>query len=782
MRILFVSNLFPPCGRGGYEQWCEEVALALAARGHTMAVLTSNAGVTRGQRGPAAEGGSSTYPFAVHRLLHSQVEGGLAHTTLRLLREPRRFEAENLAHTQRVIDEFRPDAVMIWGMWNIDRSVPQRIEAQMGTRVAYYFCDYWPTLPSAYVQRFQEPARHAPMQHVKSLLGRYFLPRLGEADPLPLRLENPICVSRAVRDILVARGAAVEHARIVYGGTSVEQFDVARPPDTAGPSARGSEPLRLLYIGRLEPIKGVHTVVAAMQRLDSSVSLSILGAGDPDYTAALQATVAQAGMGDRVHFLGAAQRAEVPQVLAQHDVLLFPSEWDEPFARSVLEAMAAGLAVVGTTTGGTGEILVEGETGLTFAAGDAGQLGRADSTTRRRSWAAAAFSPVGSPDRSPILYTGAYGGRVGGGTPTRRKHACPNISVGERSLTMQPDTQRITITGGAGFIGSNLAHRLLAQGHQLTIFDNMSRSGGAQNIAWLQREFGADAFRLIKGELVDFAAVQHACEGAQRIYHLAGQVAVTTSVTNPRADFESNALGTFNVLEAARTVADNPIILYTSTNKVYGGMEDVKVVEGDTRYCYADYPYGIPETQTLDFHSPYGCSKGAGDQYVRDYHRIYGLRTVVARQSCIYGYRQFGIEDQGWVAWFIIAAIKGRPIRIYGNGKQVRDVLFIEDLLDAYEALVKRIDVSAGQIYNVGGGPDNTMSIWTEFGPRLEQLLGRPIPVAHGDWRPGDQPVYISDIRKVEREIGWRPRVSVEEGTRRLFEWIRDNEDLFAHL
>ncbi len=347
---------------------------------------------------------------------------------------------------------------------------------------------------------------------------------------------------------------------------------------------------------------------------------------------------------------------------------------------------------------------------------------------------------------------------------------------------MQPDTERITITGGAGFIGSNLAHRLLTQGHQLTIFDNLSRSGGGQNLAWLRREFGADAFNLVQGELTDFAAVQRACAGAQRIYHLAGQVAVTTSVTNPRADFESNAFGTFNVLEAARTVADNPIMLYASTNKVYGGMEDVKVVEDEARYCYADYPYGIPETQTLDFHSPYGCSKGAGDQYVRDYHRIYGLRTVVARQSCIYGYRQYGIEDQGWVAWFIIAAIKGRPIRIYGNGKQVRDVLFIEDLLDAYAALVKGIDVAAGQIYNIGGGPENTMSIWTEFGPRLEQLLGRPIPVTHGDWRPGDQPVYISDIRKAEREIGWRPRVTVAEGTRRLFEWIRDHAELFAHL
>ncbi len=342
--------------------------------------------------------------------------------------------------------------------------------------------------------------------------------------------------------------------------------------------------------------------------------------------------------------------------------------------------------------------------------------------------------------------------------------------------------RRITITGGAGFIGSNLVHRLLAQGQQVTIFDNLSRSGGVQNLAWLRAEHGEHAFDLVQGELADFAAVQRACTGAQRIYHLAGQVAVTTSVTNPRQDFESNALGTFNVLEAARLVGDNPILLYASTNKVYGGMEDIKVVEGNTRYCYADFPYGIPETQQLDFHSPYGCSKGAGDQYVRDYYRIYGLRTVVARQSCIYGYRQFGIEDQGWVAWFVIAALKGRPIRIYGNGKQVRDVLFIEDLLDAYGALVENIDTAAGQVYNIGGGPENTMSIWTEFGPQLERLLGRPIPVTHGDWRPGDQPVYVSDIRKAERELGWRPRVSVEEGVRRLFAWIRDHQDLFAHL
>lgn len=343
-------------------------------------------------------------------------------------------------------------------------------------------------------------------------------------------------------------------------------------------------------------------------------------------------------------------------------------------------------------------------------------------------------------------------------------------------------SQRILITGGAGFIGSNLAHRLLGEGHKVTIFDNLSRSGCDMNLTWLRETYGPDSFRLVKANLTDFDALRRAAEGSERIYHLAGQVAVTTSVKNPRQDFEDNALGTFNALEAARLVGNNPLFLYTSTNKVYGGMEEVKVVEEATRYSYADFPYGIPETQPLDFHSPYGCSKGTGDQYTRDYARIYGLRTVVVRQSCIYGYRQFGIEDQGWVAWFIIAALKERPINIYGNGKQVRDVLFIEDLLDAYETVVQKSELTVGQIYNVGGGPQNTLSIWLEFGPLLEELLGRPIPIRYGDWRPGDQPVYISDIRKAERELGWRPRVSVKEGVTRLFEWIRDNQELFHHL
>lgn len=343
-------------------------------------------------------------------------------------------------------------------------------------------------------------------------------------------------------------------------------------------------------------------------------------------------------------------------------------------------------------------------------------------------------------------------------------------------------TNKILVTGGAGFIGSNLVNRLINQGHEVTIFDNLSRSGCDTNLEWLRSTHGVDSFRLVTGQIADFDAIRRAVVDMDRIYHLAGQVAVTTSVKNPRQDFEDNALGTFNVLEAARLAENDPIIVYSSTNKVYGGMEDVAVIENENRYQYADFPYGIPETQPVDFHSPYGCSKGAGDQYVRDYARIYGLRTVVSRQSCIYGYRQFGVEDQGWVAWFTIAALKNRPISIYGNGKQVRDILFIDDLLDAYDALVDNAGKTAGKIYNIGGGSENVISIWADFGPMLESLVGHPIPVTYHDWRPGDQPIYVSDIRKARNEIGWSPKISVTDGIRRLFEWVRDNKGYFDHL
>ena len=333
------------------------------------------------------------------------------------------------------------------------------------------------------------------------------------------------------------------------------------------------------------------------------------------------------------------------------------------------------------------------------------------------------------------------------------------------------------ITGGAGFIGSNYVHRLLKRGEKVTIYDNLSRT--RRNIEWLKSEFGENAFEMVAGDVRDAQRITESAKGADVIVHLAGQVAVTTSVVDPRDDFESNALGTFNVLEAARLSGKNPIFIYASTNKVYGGMEDVALFEEPTRWRYRDLVNGCPETQPLDFHSPYGCSKGTGDQYVRDYSRIYGLPTVVYRQSCIYGTRQFGIEDQGWVAWFIIAAVTGKPITIYGDGKQVRDILFVDDLLDAYDLAVEKIEVAKGQVYNLGGGPQNVMSIWAEFQPRLEKLLGKSIPVARGDWRPGDQRVFYADIRKAEKELGWKPQVNVEMGVQKLFDWVMENKHLF---
>ncbi len=668
----------------------------------------------------------------------------------------------------------------------------------------------------------------------------------------------------------------------------------------------------------------------------------------------------------------------------------------------------------------------------------------------------------------------------------------------------------VLITGGAGFIGCNWAARLRRDGHTVTVLDNLSRKGTAANLAWLREQGAPGPLKFVQADVRDAAAVAEAAKGQNAIYHLAAQVAVTTSVINPREDFEINALGTFNVLEAARLAETQPVVVYASTNKVYGGMEDVRVSEEPTRYRYTDLPLGLPETQPLDFHSPYGCcysedtdiltrqrwkkfyeltaeddvltysleckaaeyqrptahfafpykgkmyvqnnrrlktcvtpnhkmlvawdcnhdglenprlieaqwiqgkpmayllaaevegghepehfvlpavkagkrkhdfparsipmcdwlrflgwyiseghcyenqktgnctvtlttfyrtdeaiavmravglspvvdkhhvtatsrqlyeyvktlgkshekhvpqcikelsrkylavllkslldgdgnaqskhswryttvsrrladdvqeiaikcgmassvtldrdsfyrvhigttrtaqcnlgedrsewidyagmvycvevpnsvvmvrqnghayfsgnSKGAGDQYVRDYARIYNLPTVVFRQSCIYGTRQFGVEDQGWLAHFVIATVKGRPLNIYGDGKQVRDMLWIDDLLDAYQIALTRPDKIAGKIFNIGGGPEFTLSIWTEVGPLLEALAGRKIETWRGAWRPGDQKVYISDIGKAEQELGWRPKVSPQEGVRRLWEWVSANAALF---
>ncbi len=335
------------------------------------------------------------------------------------------------------------------------------------------------------------------------------------------------------------------------------------------------------------------------------------------------------------------------------------------------------------------------------------------------------------------------------------------------------------VTGGAGFIGSNYVHRLLKRGEKVTIYDNLSRGGAPRNLEWLKGEFGEKAFDLIVADVRDAVRITEAASMSDVIVHLAGQVAVTTSVTNPRDDFESNALGTFNVMEAARLSGRNPIVIYASTNKVYGGMENVELFEEPTRWRYKDLVGGCPETQPLDFHSPYGCSKGTGDQYVRDYARIYNLPTVVFRQSCIYGPRQFGIEDQGWVAWFIIAAVLGRTMTIYGDGKQVRDILHVHDLNNAYDLAVEKIDMARGQVYNLGGGPANVMSIWAEFGPKLEAMLGKKLNPPRGDWRPGDQRVFYADVSKAKRELGWEPKISVDEGVRMLFDWVNANQNLF---
>ena len=340
---------------------------------------------------------------------------------------------------------------------------------------------------------------------------------------------------------------------------------------------------------------------------------------------------------------------------------------------------------------------------------------------------------------------------------------------------------KILITGGAGFIGCNTARRFMDKGHEVVVFDNLSRKGCQANLEWLHAH---GQFGFVEGDVRDgqhLVGVFSSSSAFDVVIHLAAQVAVTTSVSNPREDFDINALGTFNLLEAVRLSSTSPVLLYASTNKVYGRMEDVTVLETKNRYQYENYPLGITEERSLDFHSPYGCSKGAADQYVRDYARIYGLRTVVLRQSCIYGYRQFGIEDQGWVAWFIIASQLGKPITIYGNGKQVRDILFIDDLIDVYELVIQNIDKVSGQAFNIGGGPDNQMSL-LELLEQIKKLSGSYPENSFADWRPGDQPVFVSNIAKAKSLLGWRPKVNTTTGIEKLYGWVSDNLDLLAKM
>lgn len=333
---------------------------------------------------------------------------------------------------------------------------------------------------------------------------------------------------------------------------------------------------------------------------------------------------------------------------------------------------------------------------------------------------------------------------------------------------------KVLITGGAGFIGCNLAMYLASKGHSITIYDNLSRIGTKNNLNWLIDNIDNKLIDIVVDDVRNYQVLLKYTEDVELICHLAAQTAVTGSLVDPKNDFEVNALGSFNVLEAARHSNANPVLIYASTNKVYGTSPNFSISKQSNRYVYSNNHHGINERQNLDFHSPYGCSKGAADQYIIDYARIYGLKTVTLRQSCIYGIRQMGNEDQGWIAHFIISALQGNEITIYGDGCQVRDALYITDLLTLYDLITQRIDSIRGQVYNIGGGPDNTISL-LEFIIKLEDILNQKINFSFSDWRTGDQKVYISDIRRVKTDLDWHPTIGIDNGIRKLVSWIKDN-------
>lgn len=341
----------------------------------------------------------------------------------------------------------------------------------------------------------------------------------------------------------------------------------------------------------------------------------------------------------------------------------------------------------------------------------------------------------------------------------------------------------ILITGGAGFIGSNLAHRLLSAGHRVRLVDNLSRSGVERNLRWLIETHG-DLVDIEVPDVRNFSAIKQAVRDASQVFHFAAQVAVTSSLTDPIEDFDINARGTLNLLEAIRNTDNPPPVVFTSTNKVYGTLGDLQFTTSAMRYAPVDSfirERGIAENRPLDFHSPYGCSKGAADQYVTDYARTYGLPAVVFRMSCIYGPHQYGNEDQGWVAHFLIHSITGKPITIYGDGKQVRDILFIEDLVDAFLLAQQHMPQLSGHAFNIGGGPRNTISL-LELLDLIAELHGGEVSIDFESWRAADQRYYVADTSKFAAMTGWKPRVGVNEGVRRLYDWLMASGQYFPEV
>jgi CDP-paratose 2-epimerase len=338
------------------------------------------------------------------------------------------------------------------------------------------------------------------------------------------------------------------------------------------------------------------------------------------------------------------------------------------------------------------------------------------------------------------------------------------------------------ITGGCGFVGTNLADAVLGKGEDVVIIDNLSRLGARENLTWLRSRHGSD-WRFVAGDIRDAEAIARVVQDTRprALAHLAGQVATTRSLENPRSDFEINALGTLNVLEAVRLHSPSTILLYSSTNKVYGSLGHLRYEETATRYALTDHPHGLNEELPLDGRSPYGCSKLAADQYVRDYHRTYDIPTVVFRHSSMYGGRQFTTYDQGWIGWFCLKALEmmdpsAPAFTISGNGKQVRDVLYADDLVSAYLFAVGESEQTAGRIYNIGGGPANSLSLLELFA-LLEQSVGVAMRFRRLDWRPGDQKVFIADYRKAQRDLGWSPTVDPDAGIRSMVEWSRSLVD-----
>ena len=338
------------------------------------------------------------------------------------------------------------------------------------------------------------------------------------------------------------------------------------------------------------------------------------------------------------------------------------------------------------------------------------------------------------------------------------------------------DRRPVLITGGAGFIGTNLAHRLLQANRKVILYDNLSRPGVEQNLARLKATYG-NLVRHVQGDIRDPKQLAGVVSKASQVFHFAAQVAVTTSLVNPIEDFEINARGTLNLLEALRALDEPPPLVFTSTNKVYGELADVKLLRSQTRYEPEDdelRTHGFSEQRSVQFHSPYGCSKGAACQYVLDYARTFKLRTAVFRMSCIYGPHQFGTEDQGWVAHFLIKAMEKSPITIYGDGRQVRDILFVEDLVDAFLLAQQNMDKVSGEVFNMGGGPANTISL-LEILEVIRELCGHEVEICYSDWRTADQQYYVSDTRKFTSFTGWKPKHSARVGIAKLYHWLAEH-------